>query len=170
MKLIIYLIAVSLLASCSKDHDEVYVFNEQAYSSTTTSHFAFAHYKVMANSNVLIIKDTDTKYDKLREQELENLCFDYSMNCSTIDMTNFNLDSVQNYIENFNSFDGEKFLLVAASNILRAKFIGLIHLIEKSGDLDSLQKILNELKLEESDIKSTTDEIIKVQKEYLESK
>jgi len=54
-----------LTLSCSDQHSHIYIHNKQIYATSEVSEFDVDHYSQRANSNFLILNDSESKLSKL---------------------------------------------------------------------------------------------------------
>lgn len=160
MKTLLFFVTALSLVSCSGGHEDVYVFNKQAYTTYHVSEFEVAHFNLFGHSNLLYLEDGSSKDKKGRITKLKALCDSYQMDCQSLNLAEFDSDKALTIVEQFKSYGDKKFLLISPSKEASAQFFGVINLVEQSGDQDSLKTLFKKIGVE--DVEATSNQVFEI--------
>jgi|GEM_PF-3465087 len=121
-----------LTLSCSDQHSHIYIHNKQIYATSEVSEFDVDHYSQRANSNFLILNDSESIKDDVRKTKLENLCKSYQLTCQRLNLSKSLETSSAKIIETHNDFAGRKYFVFSPSAEVTAQYTGTL-LLKKEG-------------------------------------
>lgn len=138
-------LSLFLIAGCSDKHSSIYIYDNQVYTTNEVSDFDVDHYSRRANTNFLILNDSESMKNKKRNLGIYELCKKYGLNCEKLEIAPSLKSSANKVLDAHKKFAGQKYFVFSPSPELTAKYIApLILLNPKKGrpDIYGIEKNL----------------------------
>ncbi|MEM7646422.1 MAG: hypothetical protein AAF203_05900 [Pseudomonadota bacterium] len=142
MRKVLIGVCLLFLAACESHHPEIYVYNDEVYTSNEVSDFEVEHYIAFGNTNFLVLNDEESLKDKERQKEIDALCLKYRVTCQKVDMSGKLLDKSQEILKSYQAFGGQKYFLFSPSTEARTRYVGVVNIMAHSGSATTIDTIL----------------------------
>ncbi len=139
------------LCACDTNvHPSIYVYKSQAYTSNEVAEFEVDHYKTFGNSNFLVIEDEKSLQDQERRQAIDELCIEYQVTCSKLDMSQRDDQTLVNIVKAYQKYGDQKFFVFSPSRETSARFAGTVNRLLHKGNEKSIDVILKSNGIEDA--------------------
>ncbi len=145
------IILLLFLSACDTNvHPSIYVYKSQVYTSNEVAEFEVDHYKTFGNSNFLVIDDENSAKDLERKQAIDELCQEYQVTCSKLDMSQKNDQTLFDIVKAYQKYGDQKFFVFSPSRETTARFAGTVNRLLHRGNEKSIDVILKSNGIEDA--------------------